>query len=541
MKHRILLILGIDVAAIIVVILLVDLLFDANSFRPQVQAQLTEALGRPVSIGNLALSIWHGGVEASDVSIGEDPAFGKEPFLRAKGLVVGVDLLPLIFSKAVHVNSLTIQEPKVMLLKNAAGKWNFASLGTAAGKKGGDAGGKGSGATDLSIGALKIADGTITVGEANTRRADSYTKVNVKVRDLSYTSRFPFQAEAETPGGGSLKLEGEAGPLNQDDASSTPLDLTMEVKHMDVAATGFLDPSSGMAGTVDQKGTLKSDGKTAHLQGKVTASGLRLVKSGAPARQPVTVDYATDYDVARQAGVLTRTDLHTGKSTVKMGGNYDTRGTSTVVHLKLDGNNLPMEDVANVLPAIGVILPQGARMEGGTVSADLSLDGPIDRLVTTGPISINNTKMVGLKIPSAASAIAGINTGSGVLVQSFTSGLRVTPDTVDLSNMNAVVPQLGTLAGNGVIGPNNALNFKMLAHLSNPNSVLSGVSQLLSFGQKRGDLPFEITGTTQRPMFVPNIAGMMSGAATAPAQGIGGILGGLFGQKKQQQQTTKPK
>lgn len=530
--RRALLVLGIVVAALVILVLAVDLFFDANAFRPQVQSQLSDALGRPVTIADLSLSIWNGGVVAGKVSIGEDPAFGREPFLQARELVVGVDLLPLIFSRSVHVNSLTIVEPKVMLLSNAAGKWNFSSLGTKPGGKAAEKPADG-GSRDVSVGSLRIEDGTIVVGGANARRTSSYTKVNVKMSDLSYTSRFPFHAEAVTPGGGSLKLDGKAGPLNQQDSSATPLDLALDVAHMDLASTGFLDPSSGIAGSIDNKGTLKSDGQTAHLQGKVTATNLRLVKSGQPARQPVTIDYDTDYYLARKQGDLNRTDLRTGKSTVNIGGAYDTRGESTVVHLKLNGNSLPMDDVANVLPAIGVILPSGARMEGGTVTANLAIDGPLDRLVTSGPIAINNTKMVGLKIPSAASAIAGINTGSGVMVQSFTSGLRISPQTVDLNGMSAVIPTLGSVAGNGTIGPNNALNFKMLAHLTNPNSVLSGVSQLLSFGQKRGDLPFEITGTTDHPMLVPNIGGIIGGTAAAPAQGIGGILGGIFGQKQQ--------
>lgn len=534
--HRKLLIAGIVVAGLIIALLAFDLLFDANAFRPQVQSQLSTALGRQVTIGNLSLAIFHGGVQADEVSISEDPAFGKEPFLTAKQLTVGVELLPLIFSKAVHVTSLTITDPKVMLVRNPAGKWNFSSLGKASGaaKDAKDAApANPSSSSDLSVGSLKIENGTITITKTGSKLAHSYTNVNVKVSDLSYTTRFPFNAEATTPGGGTLKLEGEAGPLNKEDASDTPLDVTMKVKGMDLAKTGFLDPSSGVAGVLDVDGTIKSDGQQAHLEGTATASSLRLVKSGQPAKQPVKVDYASDYDTRRQTGTLSKSNLHTGKSTVNITGNYDTRPDSPVVHLKLNGNALPMEDIADVLPAIGVILPSGAHMEGGTATANLSIDGPIDRLVTSGPIAINGTKMVGLKIPSAASAIAGINTGSGVLVQSFTSNLHVTPDVVNLNDMAGDIPQLGTIAGNGTIGPNNALNFKMSAHLNNPNSVLSGVTQLMSFGQKNaGNLPFEITGTTTNPMLVPDLKGMMGNTLGAPAQGVTGVLGGIFGKKQ---------
>ena len=71
------------------------------------EERLTAALGREVKIGDLKLSLFSGGASASDVTIADDPAFSKEPFLRAKELAVGVELWPLIFSRQLNVTSLT--------------------------------------------------------------------------------------------------------------------------------------------------------------------------------------------------------------------------------------------------------------------------------------------------------------------------------------------------------------------------------------------------------------------------------------------------
>src|SRR5215472_4832527 len=105
-------------------------LVDVNHFRPQIEAKLQEALGRQVKIGDMHLSLLAGGVSVEDIAIGEDPGFGSAPFLTAKSLDVGVDLMPLIFSRAMNVRSITLREPQLRLVKGNGSKWNFSSLGT---------------------------------------------------------------------------------------------------------------------------------------------------------------------------------------------------------------------------------------------------------------------------------------------------------------------------------------------------------------------------------------------------------------------------
>src|SRR6266568_4475740 len=127
--HRALKIVGIVVVVLLVIVIALPFLIDVNSFRPRLESELTSALGREVKVGNLKLSILSGSVSAEDLSIADDPAFSKAPFVHAKSLDVGVDLMPLIFSKALHVNDLTLSEPEIFLVHAPSGKWNYSSLG----------------------------------------------------------------------------------------------------------------------------------------------------------------------------------------------------------------------------------------------------------------------------------------------------------------------------------------------------------------------------------------------------------------------------
>ncbi len=78
---------AIGVGVLIVAIVALIFLIDANRFRPTLESSLSEALHRNVKLGNLSLSIFSGSVEANDLEIAEDPSFGKSPFSAPKPCV----------------------------------------------------------------------------------------------------------------------------------------------------------------------------------------------------------------------------------------------------------------------------------------------------------------------------------------------------------------------------------------------------------------------------------------------------------------------
>ena len=203
-------IIAIVVVVLVVVAVALPFIIDVNMFRPTIESDLSAALGRQVRVGNLKLSIIGGSVEADDLSIADDPAFSKDPFIRAKALGVGVELMPLIFSKKLNVTDLTIEQPQVSLLHTAGGKWNFSSLGG----KSAQPASKSSGNPDLSVGKLMVKDGSVTIDNISDRaKPQVYQKVNITVQKFSFTSNFPFTLSAGLPGGGSVKLDGTAGPM----------------------------------------------------------------------------------------------------------------------------------------------------------------------------------------------------------------------------------------------------------------------------------------------------------------------------------------
>ena len=382
---------GIAVAVLLLILIALPFLINVNSFRPKIESELANALGRPVTLGELSLSLLSGTVGVKNVSIADDPAFSKSPFVTAKSLQVDVELMPLIFSKTLNVTGIVLDEPKITLLKGANGTWNFSTLGGTGAKQSAELAKEGP-PKNLSIGKVEITDGELAIGRANSAaKPQVYDGVNVELTNLSQTSQFPFKLTADLPGGGAANISGKAGPLNPQDAAKTPFDATVTVKNMDIAASGFIDPASGIGGSADFDGSLMSNGSQAKATGVIVCEKLKLSPKGSPAPKPVTIKYAINTDLDREAGTITQGDIAIGKALARLTGGFQTQGETQVVNLKLSAPDMSVDELQSMLPALGIVLPSGSQLRGGTLSADLAISGPLDNLVIAGPVRLSNT------------------------------------------------------------------------------------------------------------------------------------------------------
>jgi AsmA protein len=577
MKRKPLMIIGGIVVVLFLLVLALPLFINANQFKPTLETQLSTALGRRVGIGDISLSIISGGVTVSDVSIADDPAFTKSPFLTAKSLSVGVELLPLIFSRKLEVRSLTVKDPEVNLIHAANGTWNYSSLGgSASGSNNATKNptsspppspGGAAGAGAMSVGKISIENGKIIVSAAaSSAKPSIYQSVVLEASDLSYTSQFPFKLTATGPGNAALKLEGKAGPVNSADASLTPLNATVEVQHLDLASTGFLDTSSGIGGVVDFKGELSSDGNQLNSKGTLKATKLKLSVAGAPSTVPVNIDYATTYALKSQSGNLNQGDIHIGNALARLSGAYNTASEPAKLDMRLNAQAMPVGDLEGFLPAVGVVVPSGSKLQGGALTANLTVSGPVDKLVISGPVNLSNAKLAGFSLKSKLGALGSIpglgggggggGGGSDTDIQTLSATVRNDPSGTKIDTLNLVMPSLGTVTGSGTVSAAGQLNFKLLANLAGAAGALtsaagaagSGVTGAISSftgggGGSRGSnngIPFIVRGTTSSPEVIPDVSGIagnalknsVAGSPTSKANVASGLAGGLLGKKK---------
>jgi AsmA protein len=526
---------GIIVALLVVAAIAVPFLVNVNYFRPQIESNLSSALGRAVKVGNLSLSILSGSVGADQLSIADDPKFSNAPFIQAKSLQVGVELMPLIFSKQLNVTRILIDHPEITLLRSREGVWNFSSLGNQAAQPAKAPEKTSSAPANLSVAKLDLTGGTVTVVSlAGKRKPIVYDKVDVTVRDFSFTNAFPVVASAGLPGGGSLKIDGSAGPINSTDTALTPVQAKVNLNKLDLAQSALVDPELGITGSADFDGNLASDGHIAKAKGTLRTTSLKLVPKGSPATVPVQVVFAVDHDLQNESGKLMQGDVAIGRALAKLTGTYNMHGETTSIRTKLSGQTMPVDDLEAVLPALGVLLPTGSKLKGGTLSVEIDSDGPLDKLVSTGWVRMSNTALAGFNLGSklsAISALTGKQTGNDTTIENLSSDVRYAPEGTRLDKINLVIPSLGTVTGAGTVSPANALDFKVVANLA---GAAGGLTKAAGLGA--GGIPINIGGTTTNPSFMPDMKGMMNNQLKGLIPGgknnpLGG-LGGLFGKKK---------
>jgi AsmA protein len=383
----------------------------------------------------------------------------------------------------------------------------------------------------------------LIVGRANSSaKSQVYDKVTIDVKNFSFTSQFPFKLTAQLPGGGDANVSGKAGPISAEDAAKTPFEATVKVKNMDIGASGFIDPASGLGGLANLDGTLSSNGSHAKAVGTLTGTKLKFSPKGTPAPNTVVIKHTVDVDLGKQSGTVTQGDIGIGKAVAHLTGTFQTQGNTQVLNMKLDAPDMPGDELEGMLPSLGIVLPSGSQLRGGTLSAELGIVGPLDKLVITGPVRLANTKLTGFDLGSklgALSAFAGKAVSNpDTSIQNASLNARVAPEGTKADNINLTVSAIGVITGTGTVSPAGVLNFKMLADLK--GGVAGGLTQVAALGSGKGGIPFAIEGTTSNPHFIPDLTGMAGGIAKGamgdvmggknaltanPANAIGGLLG----------------
>jgi AsmA protein len=496
-------------AFVLFAILALPHLVDVDRFRPQLESRLTSYLGREVHLGHMELSLLAGGARVEQISIADDPAFNNSNFLEAKSLGVGVSLVSLIFSRSLHVTSLTIEEPKVTAIQSADGKWNFSTLASQSSDDEADAlwsDAVASSVNSFVLDNLKISNATIQLGALHSGvQRTTLKNINLEFKNVSLEKAMSFMVSAHT-GAGKIQIQGEAGPINRDDLEQTPFHATVKAAKADLAEILSLASSSEVGGSLNLNGTVSSDGHSVHSEGTASASQLRLVGGVQPANQAVALRYQTDYAIARKAGVVHDSEILVGKNSAALSGTYSARGQHVIVHMKIAANQIPLDTLQGILPALGIALPGGSKLRGGTVSANVALDGPSNSLLTSGTVQIADSHLSGFDLGSKLSSLPGLsaaNVGSDLAIVNLSTHFRAAKEGTHINGFNGEFGGIGNITGDGDVNASNHLQFKMIAHLQKDGA---GRFVLDHVGLRKvpNDIPFQIVGTTSMPLIIPD-------------------------------------
>ena len=230
-----------------------------------------------------------------------------------------------------------------------------------------------------------------------------------------------------------------------------------------------------------------SDGINVTSDGKIHAENLILLKGGEAAPHPVDISYEVGQSLKDRSGEVSDLSLQTGAVAIHIKGTYQLAANAPVFDLKLQAESVPIDGLQALFPAVGVRLPNGAVLKGGTLSANFDLKGSAKDNVIAGSYEIKNTELVGYDLGSkivGIAALGGIKTGDTTAITISRADMRITKSGTETTNIYSVLPALGESTGSGTVSPSGELNFHLISKVTSAKGLNKvGVNILTKLNQ----------------------------------------------------------
>jgi uncharacterized protein involved in outer membrane biogenesis len=406
---------GIVVALFIIALFTIPLFINANSYRGEIQSQMQKRLDRPVSLGNMHLSLVPPSVRVDNVKIGENPAFGQGNFAIARQLYVSAKFWPLLTGN-LQISSLDLRQPDINLIRNSQGVWNFQTIGQPAAQpspskpqqppaqkpapqqSAPQAGQKQAKPSQFELSLLKITDGKVTVVDRQKNQPPAtYDHIDASLKNYAPGKPFSFSVAANLTQNGSqaIALSGTAGPTNQSNMVQTPFSGTARFKNVDISSLKrYLNSSAlaNMSGVITGTTDINNENGVLNSRGNLTiANG---VVNRVTIGYPVTANYRVTDDLSNGLIKIEKGDIGLGQTPIAVSGTVNTKPTPSQIDMQLKASNASIGEAARLASAFGVAFAPGMNVTG-RVNADVHAQGPTTKPAMNGTVSANDVVVSG--------------------------------------------------------------------------------------------------------------------------------------------------
>jgi hypothetical protein len=113
---------------VLLAVLIVPPFLSVSHYKAQITRLISASLGRPVRLSSVEVRLlpWPEFV-LTDLTVEEDPAYGAEPVLHANSVTASIRLLSL-WRGRVEIDTISLDEASLNLVRTAAGRWNLDPL-----------------------------------------------------------------------------------------------------------------------------------------------------------------------------------------------------------------------------------------------------------------------------------------------------------------------------------------------------------------------------------------------------------------------------
>jgi hypothetical protein len=108
-------------------VVMVPPMVSLNRYKSRIAGLISGSLGRPVRLSSVELRLLpRPGFVLNDLTVEEDPAYGAEPVLHASTVTASIRLLTIW--RGLEIESISVDQASLNLVRTPAGRWNVESL-----------------------------------------------------------------------------------------------------------------------------------------------------------------------------------------------------------------------------------------------------------------------------------------------------------------------------------------------------------------------------------------------------------------------------
>lgn len=230
------------------VVAAVAVLFDPNTFRPQLEARVAAATGRPLRLeGELGLDfIPCCSVTLGRAALGNPPGFPAGDFVSVESAALGLRVWPLIARREVEIGVVKLDGLQANLIARADGtdNWTFATAEEAATPEAEDGG---AGVESLGIEGIRITGGRLVYRDEQDGSAYRVEDLELTTGDIAGTEPFDVKLSGRVTDE-AAKLTGELALATTAAVAPDGGQLTLAKPLLDFKAGGEGLPAKGLTG-----------------------------------------------------------------------------------------------------------------------------------------------------------------------------------------------------------------------------------------------------------------------------------------------------
>jgi uncharacterized protein involved in outer membrane biogenesis len=315
----------------------------------------------------------------------------------------------------VEIDSLELKKPKIELIRNEQGQWNYATIGKPqqaqapapqqpAQKPSAQPPQPQPAAQPehqaFQLARLQITDGQVAVTDLQKKQARTiYDHIDLDLRDYAPNKPVKIDLAAHLPGTGKqeLRLTGKGGPM-QDDLLKSDFEGKFKLDGISLAGLKSYLGSTALADmdfTATGETDVNNKGGVISAKGNLTLQNPRVKK--VDIGYPIAADFDVVDDLNRDAITINKGDLKLGKTPVNIKGTVNAGATPAQLDLRAIVKNASIDDAAKLAGAFGVAFNPGMQVKG-SVDGDIIVRGSSASPIMNGTLAAKELMISGKQL-----------------------------------------------------------------------------------------------------------------------------------------------